>query len=147
MGAGLAISSMPAAGGGEAAHRVFKIMDQRSLCDVREQASKIPEVPLGKIEFKDITFKYPSRRQKVLRFLDLKIEAGQKIGLVGHSGCGKSTIANLLLRFYGFQSGELLIDGAPILDYDVLELRKEIGYVMQEPVLFNLTIKENILYG
>jgi ABC-type multidrug transport system fused ATPase/permease subunit len=77
----------------------------------------------------------------------MTIPAGKKIGLVGHSGCGKSTLTNLLLRFYNLQQGKILIDGIPIEDYDILELRKQIGYVMQEPVLFNMSIKDNILYG
>ena len=77
----------------------------------------------------------------------MNIPAGKKIGLVGHSGCGKSTITNLLLRFYDFQSGQILIDEKPIQDYDISKLRKQIGYVMQEPILFNTSIKENILYG
>jgi ABC-type multidrug transport system fused ATPase/permease subunit len=75
------------------------------------------------------------------------IPASYKIALVGHSGCGKSTITNLLLRFYHIHSGEILIDGKPIQQYDVNELRQQIGFVQQEPVLFNKTIKENILYG
>jgi ABC-type multidrug transport system fused ATPase/permease subunit len=67
--------------------------------------------------------------------------------LVGFSGCGKSTIANLILRFYEINDGELLIDGINIKEYNVAELRRQIGIVMQEPLLFNETIKENILYG
>jgi len=67
--------------------------------------------------------------------------------LVGHSGCGKSTITNLLLRFYDIQSGSINIDGVDIKDYNVKNLRRQIGYVMQEPILFNQTIKDNILYG
>ena len=75
------------------------------------------------------------------------ISAGSKIALVGHSGCGKSTITNLLLRFYDVKSGSIKIDGNALEDYSALHLRKQIGYVMQEPILFNRTIKENILYG
>ena len=71
----------------------------------------------------------------------MTIPAAKKIGLVGHSGCGKSTITNLLLRFYDIGSGQFLIDGKPIQDYNIAELRKQIGFVMQEPILFNTTIK------
>mmetsp|Transcript_9302 Transcript_9302/g.12652 ORF Transcript_9302/g.12652 Transcript_9302/m.12652 type:complete len:117 (+) Transcript_9302:1933-2283(+) len=77
----------------------------------------------------------------------MSIPATQKIALVGHSGCGKSTITNLLLRFYNVNRGKIMIDGADIEDYDVRALRRQMGYVMQEPVLFNTSIKENILYG
>lgn len=79
--------------------------------------------------------------------MNLKIAATKKIALVGHSGCGKSTMANLLLRLYDLTGGSLLIDGIDIRDYNVRELRKQIGVVMQEPLLFNTSIKENILYG
>ena len=79
--------------------------------------------------------------------MNLRIPATKKIALVGHSGCGKSTIANLLLRLYEMPEGELLIDGIDIKKYNIRELRRQIGIVMQEPLLFNTTIKENILYG
>jgi ABC-type multidrug transport system fused ATPase/permease subunit len=77
----------------------------------------------------------------------LTIPATKKIALVGHSGCGKSTITNLLLRFYDVTGGSLKIDGIDIRDYNIGELRKQIGFVMQEPLLFNVSIKDNILYG
>jgi ABC-type multidrug transport system fused ATPase/permease subunit len=77
----------------------------------------------------------------------MTIPATQKIALVGHSGCGKSTITNLLLRFYNIQEGTIEIDGINLVDYDVKALRRQIGYVMQEPVLFNQSIRQNILYG
>ena len=77
----------------------------------------------------------------------MKILANKKIALVGYSGCGKSTIANLLLRFYDVNGGQLMIDGVDIKDYNLKALRKQIGIVMQEPLLFNWTIKDNILYG
>jgi ABC-type multidrug transport system fused ATPase/permease subunit len=83
----------------------------------------------------------------VLNKLNLKIPATMKIALVGHSGCGKSTMASLLLRLYDLTGGQLLIDGVDIKEYNIRELRKQIGIVMQEPLLFNTTIKENILYG
>ena len=79
--------------------------------------------------------------------MKLTIPATKKIALVGHSGCGKSTMSNLLLRLYDVTGGQILIDGVDIRDYNVKELRKQIGIVMQEPLLFNTTIKENILYG
>ena len=79
--------------------------------------------------------------------MNIKIPATMKVALVGHSGCGKSTMASLLLRLYDLTGGSLKIDGIDIKDYNVRELRKQIGIVMQEPLLFNTTIKENILYG
>ena len=86
-------------------------------------------------------------KSPVLKKFDMTIEATKKIALVGHSGCGKSTITNLLLRFYNIDSGSIEIDGTNLNDYDIKALRRQIGYVMQEPVLFNTSIKENILYG
>jgi ABC-type multidrug transport system fused ATPase/permease subunit len=77
----------------------------------------------------------------------MKVPANKKIALVGHSGCGKSTVANLLLRFYDVVDGSLMIDGKDIRSYNVGELRQQIGIVMQEPILFNMSIKDNILYG
>jgi ATP-binding cassette subfamily B (MDR/TAP) protein 1 len=148
LGAGFAMSSVPSATKAkESAQKIFTILDEPSTLDVREQKGKLTKFKEGAIELKNLSFKYPSRKAKVLDHFNLSIPAGKKIGLVGHSGCGKSTITNLLLRFYNLQEGQILIDGKSIDEYDILEMRRQIGYVMQEPVLFNMSIKDNILYG
>jgi ABC-type multidrug transport system fused ATPase/permease subunit len=79
--------------------------------------------------------------------LNLKIRRNETVALVGESGCGKSTIVSLILRFYDANKGTILLDGVDIRDYKVADLRRAMGFVMQEPVLFNYTIYENILYG
>lgn len=102
----------------------------------------------GSIEFKDVWFRYPSRRQQwVFKGLNLKINAKDSIAVVGESGQGKSTFINLVMRFYDPEFGEVLIDGVNIKDLDIKTLRQRLGYVMQEPLLFNYTLAENILYG
>ena len=103
----------------------------------------------GKIEFKNIKFIYPTdKNQKpVLDGLNLVFEPGKKIALVGESGCGKSTTVNLLERLYEPNEGQILIDGIDIKDYNLEYLRSIMGYVQQEPVLFNKSIKENIFFG
>ena len=103
----------------------------------------------GKIEFKNVKFIYPSDKNQriVLNDLNLLIEPGQKIALVGESGCGKSTTISLIERFYDVKVGEILIDGVNIKKYDLNTLRDLIGYVQQEPVLFNTTIRENLIFG
>lgn len=94
-----------------------------------------------------MSFRYPSRRKKVLDNFNLKIQENESVALVGHSGSGKSTIASLLLRFYNKQSGKILVDGKEIESYSVKQIREQIAIVMQEPLLFNEPIKENIRYG
>ena len=106
------------------------MIDDKSELDVRDYQGKLKEVPHGTIEFKNINFKYPTRKKKVLENFNMVIPAGKKIGLVGHSGCGKSTITNLLLRFYDIKEGDLLIDGKKISEYDISQLRRNIGFVM-----------------
>lgn len=107
-----------------------------------------PSTFQGKVEFKDVWFRYPSRKEDfVLRGLNLTINPKESVALVGESGCGKSTFVNLLMRFYDVDSGEVLIDDVNIKDYDLHSLRNQISMVMQEPIIFNYSIKENILYG
>ena len=103
----------------------------------------------GKIEFKNVKFMYPNDKTEklVLDGLNLVIEPGKKVAIVGESGCGKSTIVNLIERFYDSYFGEILIDGIDIKNYDLENLRDLIGYVQQEPVLFNFSIKDNIIFG
>lgn len=84
---------------------------------------------------------------KVLKGLTLTVEAGQTVALVGESGCGKSTLMSLLQRFYDPEYGNVVFDGIDIVNIDITHLRRSIGIVSQEPVLFNYTIRENLIYG
>jgi ABC-type multidrug transport system fused ATPase/permease subunit len=130
----------------EAAIKIFEIIDEKSEIDSRSTEGEM-KIASGTITFKSVNFIYPSRTERVLKRINFEIPARKKIALVGHSGCGKSTIVNLLLRMYDVNGGQILIDGVDIKDYNISALRKQIGFVMQEPILFNMSIKENILYG
>ena len=100
----------------------------------------------GEIEFKNVKFSYPSRRRRrVLNNLSFKIKSGQKVAFVGETGCGKSTTIQLIERYYEPDSGQILIDGANIKDYNLSSLRNKLGYVGQEPKLFAMSIKDNLL--
>jgi ABC-type multidrug transport system fused ATPase/permease subunit len=102
----------------------------------------------GEITYQDVHFTYESRADvEVLRGINLTLAAGEKIALAGSSGAGKSTIAQLLMRFYEISSGQILIDGKPIGDYDLHHLRRHVGIVPQEVILFGGSIRENIGYG
>ena len=103
----------------------------------------------GKIEFKNIKFIYPSDKAQrpILNNLNLEIEAGKKVAFVGESGCGKSTTVNLIERLYDPVEGQILIDGIDIKEFNLEYLRNLIGYVQQEPVLFNKSIKDNLIFG
>ncbi|HEY5152961.1 MAG TPA: ATP-binding cassette domain-containing protein, partial [Candidatus Saccharimonadales bacterium] len=106
-----------------------------------------PRIREGLIEFNSVAFRYPSTNKDVFGSLDLKILPGQRVGLVGHSGSGKSTITRLLLRFLDIQAGEILVDGQNIKHITQDDLRKHIAYIPQEPLLFHRTLMDNIVYG
>lgn len=102
----------------------------------------------GEIEFKNVWFRYPNRKNDwIFTGLNLKISPNESLAIVGESGCGKSTLISLILRFYDPDIGEILLDGVNINTLNLNEYRLIIGYVMQEPILFNYTVKENLLYG
>jgi ABC-type multidrug transport system fused ATPase/permease subunit len=103
----------------------------------------------GKIEFKNIKFIYPNdiTQKPILDNLNLTIEPGKKVAFVGESGCGKSTSVNLIERLYDPVEGQILLDGIDIKDYNLEYLRSLIGYVQQEPILFNESIKNNLIFG
>ena len=132
---------------------LYSILDYKSKISAfkRDNEKKIsPENIIGKIEFKNVYFSYPTNPQQiVLQNISFIIEPGQHVAFVGYSGSGKSTIFQLLQRFYDIEDGkgEILIDGINIKNYNLNELRKKIGYVNQEPVLFKRNILENIRYG
>jgi len=130
---------------------LYKIMNTPSEINAFEYANEgkqFPKVFKGKIEFKNVTFAYPTKpHQNVLKNLSLIINPGENAALVGFSGCGKSSIIQLIERFYDVKNGEILIDDINIKDYNLFELRKKIGLVNQEPILFKRSIYDNILYG
>lgn len=108
----------------------------------------MPENFKGEINFENVWFRYPTRpKQWVLKGLNLKINSMDNIAIVGESGSGKSTFILLLLRFYEPEAGSITIDGIDIKKYKIDQLRMQMGLVMQEPLLFNYSIKENVLYG
>ena len=126
--------------------RVFEIIDRQP--DVKEISDAIlPSTNIqGEIEFKDVSFSYV-KDKPIIKNLSLKIQPGEKIALVGHTGSGKSTLIKLLLRFYDINSGNINVDGYSIGDLKIAYLREQIGMVSQDPYLFNGTVAENILYG
>jgi len=132
-----------------ASERVLNILSQDEELNPKQYYQAINALDIsGKITFNDLRFSYPTRKDlEVLKGINFTIDAGEKIALVGHSGAGKSTITQMLLRFYSPDSGTIAIGNLNIADIDLLEYRKQIGIVPQEVILFGGTVRENILYG
>jgi len=128
-----------------AGQRIFEILDSVSVLPKSTAPSKLQAMK-GGIEFKNVTFGYDPYTP-VLKNVSFRIEPGQFIGIVGKSGSGKTSIINLVCRFYDAQQGQVLIDGVDIRQVEPEELKHRIGLVLQEPFLFRGTISENIAYG
>jgi ATP-binding cassette subfamily B protein len=128
-----------------AADRVFEIMDTPSDVPDTLNPTQIGRVR-GEVEFKEVTYGY-EKHHPVLKNVNLKVAAGEMIGLVGHSGAGKSTFINMICRFYDTDEGMIAIDGTDICQFSQFDLRKQIGVVLQETFLFDGTIAENIAYS
>jgi ATP-binding cassette, subfamily B, bacterial MsbA len=130
-----------------AAERIFEILDMHSEVVDREGAVSMTRLARG-IEFHDVGFHYDDdRTRKILRGVSLKVAAGEMVAIVGRSGAGKTTMVNLLPRFYDVTSGSITVDGIDIRDVTLASLRSQIGIVTQETVLFDDTIAANIAYG
>lgn len=127
------------------AERVFEIMDETPDLNNRENAVKVDSFN-GEVEFSQVYFNYEAGKP-ILKNIDFKVKPGEKIALVGPTGSGKTTIINLLMRFYDVTKGAIKIDGLDIRDYQISSLRKKIGVVLQDTFLFSGTIMENIRYG
>ncbi len=130
-----------------ASDRILEILEDPSEMDVTLTESK-PSIAFGKIEIQDVHFSYPSRPSvEILKGISITIEPGQKVAIVGTSGTGKSTLAQLMMRFYQPNAGTIRMGGHNIQDMDVLTWRKMVALVPQEVLLFGGTIRENIAYG
>lgn len=131
-----------------AAARVFQLLDRKPLIDANPSAGlKVNDVQ-GNVEVKEAEFHYPTRPNiQILKRLQLSIKKGESIALVGESGCGKSTVIQLIQRLYDLDNGKIEIENENIESLNLPWLRSKLGLVSQEPVLFDRTIAENIQYG
>jgi ATP-binding cassette subfamily B (MDR/TAP) protein 1 len=133
---------------GRASEDVLNLLDRDIEIDSEAADGESVSKVLGKIEFRDVRFRYPTRPAvRVLRGFNLTVEPGTHVALVGQSGCGKSTIIQLVERFYDPLHGTVKIDGRDISKLNVQEYRKHVALVSQEPTLYSGTIKFNILLG
>lgn len=128
-----------------AAERVFEILDIDPDIENLEQSTVMPVIK-GNVEFDDVTFSYEDN-VPVLKNVSFKIEAGESIALVGETGAGKTTIVNLISRFYDADQGRILVDGTDVKGVTLESLRSQMGIMLQDTFLFSATIKENIRYG
>ena len=128
------------------ADRIFEILDAKNDVENKSDAVDLGEVA-GRVEFDQVTFRYFAGSEPVLSDISFTAEPGQTVALLGGTGSGKSTIINLIPRFYDVSAGRVLIDGRDVRDVTLESLRQRIGIVLQETVLFSGTIRENIAYG
>lgn len=119
----------------------------RILPEVKDNAESIPVLDFEKIEFKNVSFKYPFDDTEVIKNINLEIKKGETIGIVGPTGAGKSTLIRQLLREFNVTSGKILIDGIDIKNYKIEDVHNLVGYVPQSHILFRKTVDENILIG
>ena len=141
---GIASANARIQAGNSVLPRIFKILQEKNEVDEKENAKGLSEIR-EKIEFSHLSFSY--QQKNILKDINLKIKAGETLGIVGGSGVGKTTLINLLLRFYDPTEGAILIDEEDIKNFKLKSLREKIGLVTQEPILFNDTIRNNIAYG
>ncbi|WP_300382448.1 ATP-binding cassette domain-containing protein, partial [Clostridium sp.] len=124
--------------------RIFEAMDEKPEYDNKE--AEILKDVKGNVRFKNVYFEY-EKDNSILENINMNIKSGEKVALVGPTGAGKTTIVNLLSRFYRIKSGDILVDGIDINNIKLKSLRKEIGVMLQDPFVFSGTIMENIRYG
>ena len=128
--------------------RLKEVLDEK--VDLNDLNAKYPEkeVTQGRIEFKNVNFRYyKNSQEKVLDQINLTIEPGQVIGIIGSTGCGKTTLVSMIPRLYDVDEGQVLVDGVDVREYNLRNLRKGVGMVLQNNVLFSGSIKENLLWG
>ena len=141
---GFIISLMAQAGA--SAERIFEILDAKNDVENKPGAMELSHVN-GQVEFRDVTFRYFSGGEPVLQDISFVAEPGQTVALLGATGSGKSSIINLIPRFYDVTEGQVLIDGHDVRDVTLESLRQHIGIVLQETVLFSGSIRDNIAFG
>jgi ATP-binding cassette subfamily B multidrug efflux pump len=134
-----------------ASERIFKLLDEPIPASAAAGTRRL-EKPLGEIEFRGVWFAYrggdnPTEEDWVLRDVSFRVPPGQTAAIVGHTGAGKTTVVQLLLRFYDIQRGQILLDGIDIREFDVQELRRQFGIVLQDPFLFTGTLESNVRLG
>ncbi|HIU39757.1 MAG TPA: ABC transporter ATP-binding protein [Candidatus Aphodocola excrementigallinarum] len=127
------------------AQRVIEVLDTKD--SILDGTFNKPTKKTGEIEFKNVSFKYPDADEYVLENISFKAKKGDTIAIIGSTGSGKSTIVNLLMRFYDVTDGEILIDGVNIKDYKLDYLHNKLGYVPQKAVMFSGTVNYNVSYG
>lgn len=125
--------------------RIFEVLHRDVDIKDKENAPPLPPVK-GKVEFKDIVFEY-QEGEPVIKGVNLTVEPGQMIALVGHTGCGKTTLTSLLMRYYDVVEGAIKIDGYDLRDIQLRSLRTQIGQVLQDSVMFDASIRDNLVYG
>ncbi len=144
MSLGFLSSMLPRAAA--SASRVYEIID--APLDVTDQPDAIPLPPItGRVTFADVHFRYPGSEREILRGISFTAEPGQTVAILGTTGSGKSTLVNLLPRFYDLTEGNITIDGYDLRDVTISSLRSQIGIVLQETLLFSGTVRDNIAYG
>ena len=134
-----------------ASERIFKLLDEPVTIVSPERVHSLP-APRGEIEFRNVWFAYhggatPKEDEWVLRDVSFRVEPGQTLAIVGHTGAGKTTIIQLLLRFYDIQRGQILLDGVDIREMELQDLRRLFGIVLQDPFLFTGTLESNVKLG
>lgn len=129
-----------------AAKRINEVLDTEATIKDGDKDIKDSGIR-GEIEFKNVNFKYPDAEDYVLSDISFSVKKGETLAIIGATGCGKSTVINLIPRFYDVTEGEVLVDGVNVKDYKQKELRNKIGYVSQKATLFGGTVKSNIAYG
>ena len=129
-----------------AAKRINDVLD--TVPSIRDgKSSEGKEGVVGEIEFKNVSFRYPDAEEDVLHDISFTAKKGETVAFIGSTGCGKSTVINLVPRFYDATEGDVLVDGVNVKDYDRRSLRNKIAYVSQNAILFSGTVKSNIAYG
>lgn len=130
-----------------AARRIFEILESTPEIRDPEDPRPLPEPLSGRVRFEGVTFRYGAESPLVLKGIDLEVAPGETIALVGSSGAGKSTIASLIPRFFDVEDGAVTIDGTDVRELRLSDLRRQIGIVPQEPMLFAGSVRENLMYG